>query len=722
MRSPAHDQKTVRFADYVLNLQTAELRRNGTKILLQGQPFQILTTLLESPGELVTREELIKKLWPTGTFVDFDQSLNKAMARLREALRDDAENPRFVETVPRRGYRFIVSTDHVIAPPLRVGDQTATHKKLLGTFVFLLLLAGIVGSLFYFLASKPVPFQRTEIIRLTTNGKVITAAISPDGRYVAYATTENSDFVENPFVGKESLWVRQVGTGNDVQIVAPSQVHYGGLTFSRDGNALYVTESQSKNRSLGTLYRIPVLAGIKEKLVSDIAVGWWFFGKPVTLSPDGMRVAFLRDFKTTKETKLMAANEDGSGEKQLAARKWPNSFEGTVAWSPDGKTIAAAVDDTDAQGKYVSLIEVSAQGGTQRRLTSKRWAWIVDLAWAPDGRGLIVNTNDRDSGPVQIEYVSYSNGEVRRITGDPNYYHAVSVTEDFRVIATMQFEFSLDAWVAPMAALDSAKPITSHGRAEEPTWSPDGKIVHWNYNDGNIWLIESNGSNPRQLTSNSGFNATPRISPDGRYIVFYSDRTGSGQVWRMDFDGGNPKQLTHDEIHGIGGVIGGFSADGKWVVYGNEGAVKGIWKVTIEGGEPIRLNFADSSDLAVSPDGKRIAYSFKDPSANPPERFANPARGIAIMSSSGGPPTKIFQITNLTSFRWGADDGSLIYTKNDKGVDNFWIQPVAGEVPRQMTHFTSQTIESFDVSHDGKWVVMSRGPVRQDVVLIRDLR
>src|SRR5690242_19581238 len=106
MGSPVRTQ-VIRFADCTLDVQTAELCRNGSRVVLQDQPFQLLTALLENPGQLVTREELTRRLWPDGTFVDFDQSLNRAIARLREALGDNAENPRFVETLPRRGYRFI---------------------------------------------------------------------------------------------------------------------------------------------------------------------------------------------------------------------------------------------------------------------------------------------------------------------------------------------------------------------------------------------------------------------------------------------------------------------------------------------------------------------------------------------------------------------------------------------------------------------------------------
>ena len=246
-----------------------------------------------------------------------------------------------------------------------------------------------------------MPFQKTEITRLTTNGKVTIAAISPDGRYVAYATGEVSVF------GRETLWVRQVGTGSDVQIVPPADVRYGGLTFSRDGDFLYVTQSESKDSSLGVLYKMPVLGGTKKRLIVDVAIGSRYFVNPVTLSPDGKRVAFLRDSKARNETALMVANEDGSEEKQLAVRKWPNDFGDSVAWSPNGKTIAVAVDNFEAGVTYASLVEVPVQGGAERPLTQKRWRWVADLAWVPDGRGLVANTQERSEGlaPSRVRLV-----------------------------------------------------------------------------------------------------------------------------------------------------------------------------------------------------------------------------------------------------------------------------------------------------------------------------
>jgi Tol biopolymer transport system component len=285
-------------------------------------------------------------------------------------------------------------------------------------------LAGISWVAYYWLATRVVPFQQTQIMQLTTNGKVTIAAISPDGRYVAYVTDEAG------LQGRETLWVRQVGTGSDVQIVPPAEVGYGGLIFSRDGDFLYVTQSESKDRLLGVLYKIPVLGGTKKRLIVNVAMAP-FWVNPVTLSPDEKRVAFLRHSKARNETALMVANKDGSGEKQLAVRKRPYGFGGPVAWSPNGKTIAVVAFNEAVD--YDSLVEVPVQGGAQRPLTPKRWPSVVDLAWVPDGRGLVADTQARSGGQTQIVYVSYANGDVRRITSDLNLYIGeAEVIEDLR--------------------------------------------------------------------------------------------------------------------------------------------------------------------------------------------------------------------------------------------------------------------------------------------------
>lgn len=225
--------------------------------------------------------------------------------------------------------------------------------------------------------------------------------------------------------------------------------------------------------------------------------------------------------------------------------------------------------------------------------------------------------------------------------------------------------------------------------------------------------MESDGRNARQLTVNTeGRNHGPRVSPDGRYVVFAS--LPSSHIWRIDMDGNNAKQLTNSPLDSSDSPD--VSPDGKWVVYTESGAEResGIWKVSIEGGDPVRLNDAPAKYPAVSPDGQWIAYSYQD-------KNATPKQGVAIMAFGGGSPTRRVDIPT-DSFRWAADSRSFLYTKDEDGVGNIWSQTIAGGTPQQITHFNTDLIWGFDVSRDGKRLVLGRGRLTSDVVLIRDLR
>jgi eukaryotic-like serine/threonine-protein kinase len=588
------------------------------------------------------------------------------------------------------------SAGNAISPPGRKANLW------LGVGALVVVIAGITSGLYYWLA-PPVPFQKTKITQLTTIGKADWPAISPDGRYVAYVVHESGQQQ-----GKDSLWVRQVGTGSDVQIARPADEKYSKLAFSRDGDFLYFIESDPKDTALGLLYKIPVLGGTAKKLIADVE-------SKVTFSPDGKQLAFVRNSTERDESALIVANEDGSGERQLAVRKRPKFFR-YAAWSPNGKNIAAAAMNFESGTYRGSPVEIPVQGGTERPLTQKQWAWIGNLEWTSDGRGLIVITQDPSWGPIQVSYVSYSNGEVHSITNDLNHYGTLSLTADSSVLATAPMEISSDVWVASLAEADNAKPITSGGYTTEATWSPDGKIVctKLTVRDTNVWVMDSEGSTARQLTANSdGVNHGSRVSPNGRYVVFASLPTSNiSHIWRIDIDGDNAKQLTNGPLDSSESPD--ISPDGKWVVYSKSGAEKGIWRVSIEGGDPVRLNDTPADSPAVSPDGRWIAYSYQD-------KNARSNRRVAIMAFEGVAPTRRLDIP-AELLRWSADGRSLLYTKKEGGVYNIWSQPIAGGTQRQITHFNSEMINSFDLSKDGKRLVMSRGTVKQDVVLIRDLR
>ena len=509
----------------------------------------------------------------------------------------------------------------------------------LGGGVVLVLTVAISWGVYSYLVPRPAPFQQIEITQLTKNGKVKTAAISPDGKWIVYVIGETTAFVgAQP---KESLWLRQLA-GTAVQIAEPAEINYGSPTFSRDGDFIYIVRSGGKDSLSYDLYKIPVLGGTAKKLIADIE-------SRVTLSPDGRRVAFVRRSSATNETAVVMANEDGSDEKKLALHKGIIEFE-SAAWSPNGETIAASVYNSESGHDYMNLVEIPVRGGLERPISDHRWARIWNFVWASGGRGLIVCGQARGSGPLQMEYVSYKNGGVRRITNDPNFYMGVSVALNSSTLATVQLKSSGDVWLASFAEMDRAKPITSDGESNRVAWSRDGRIIYTKSTGHGSALIttEPDGTNPKQLLEEDAAIILPRVSPDLHHIVFLSDRSGTEHFWRFDLDGSNLVQLTNSEWDWHSDAPG-FSPDGKWVFYSRSGPESGIWKVSIEGGNPVRLIAAndDAGFPAVSPDGKLLAYSYQDPSASP-------SSGVAMVSLDSGSVQKRFDIP-IGPVQWTPD-------------------------------------------------------------------
>ena len=266
---------TARFGVFAVDLSSGELYKKHFKVKLQEQPFQILATLLDHPGDIVTREELYQRLWSGNTFVDFEHSLNAAIKKLRESLEDTAENPRFIETVPRRGYRFIAPVTRAdpssasrpsveaVAPGVGVPlPSTEETRRRSHGLIPVAVLAAILTAAGFGLhrTSRPerasLPFQEMKITKLTNTGTVKSAAISPDGQYVTYAMSDAA--------GQQSIWMRHLPSGSSVQVVPAGDVLYDGLTFSRDGNFVRYTKVE-KNGSSG-YYEMPLFGGVSRRL------------------------------------------------------------------------------------------------------------------------------------------------------------------------------------------------------------------------------------------------------------------------------------------------------------------------------------------------------------------------------------------------------------------------------------------------------------------------
>lgn len=524
--------------------------------------------------------------------------------------------------------------------------------------------------------------------QLTATGNIRGAALAPDGKYVVYVAEEG---------GRTSLRVRQVSTGGDVQILPPQEARLEGVAVSRDGDYAYYTQ-------LGSLFAVPTLGGTSRKLLSEVN------SRP-SFSPDGKRMAFLRNSKDASH--LVIANADGSGERILATRKLRESaYTAAPAWSPDGRLIAvAATISSKGQGAVVTT--VSVEDRSEKQLSEQGWGGIADLAWLSDGTGLILNGSENALGASvgQLLMASYPGGQVRRITNDLNDYQGLSTTADSASIVALLTQTNASLWVAPAKNPDAARKVTSGslrfgGKIE---WSPSGKIVYGAIvgTTINVWTMDADGSNPRALTSGTEGNWGGTFARDGAHVVFISKRSGTQNIWVMDADGGNLKQLTHGQVDFAPKV----SPDGKWLFYWSRrpGRLE-IWKVPIADGEPVSLAGQMDAPPDFSPDGKLIA-------------FLKGGR-MMVAPTDGQGPIKSLDYLGDPIPRFGPDGKSFTFVKTENGVSNLWSQPLDGGKPVQLTHFTSDQIWFPQVawSHDGKQLAMVRYSTNSDIVMISGFR
>ena len=586
-------------------------------------------------------------------------------------------------------------------------SEIKRHKKglVLALGLIAIVIAGASFAL-YKLANRsrsgrPVSFAAAKITRLTTSGKVREAVISPDGKYVAHVVDD---------AGRQSLWVRQVATQSNVEIVQPSEVQFTGLAFSPDGNYVYYTVREKGSGSpLGVLYQVPSLGGAARKVLTDIA-------GPVSFSPDGKRFAYLSTPPNERERLLMIANADGSGARKLAGRRGNEQFGDSFSWSPDGKMIVSRVGNSAEH--YQTVVAVSVESGEIKSFTSQKWGLVGDMAWLADGGSLLVTAREpAPSQQSQIWQVAYPEGAARRITNDLNDYRSLSLDANSDALVTVQGERVANIWVMPANDTAHVTQITAGRRDDNhPSWTPDGAVVYSSNASGNrqLYFIDAHGGNARQITANSSNNLEPSVSPDGHYIAFISTVAGSANVWRIGIDGFNPQRLTNKFD-----LFPQWSPDSQWIVYTSQTASGvAIWKVAVNGGQPVQLNEKLATAPTVSPDGKLVACYCKD---NPSAPFK-----VAVLPIEGGQPTKTFDVELnprvLPWLRWTADGRAIVYVLTPGGVSNLWAQPLDGGQPKPLTNFTSDLIFSFDLSRDGKQIVLSRGVTTSDVVLTSNFR
>jgi Tol biopolymer transport system component/DNA-binding winged helix-turn-helix (wHTH) protein len=776
------DTRFYEFGPFRLDAAEHIVLRDGQIIPLTPKIFETLLVLVENSGHVVDKDELLQKVW-SDTFVE-ETNLTKNISILRKILSDGDAGKSFIETIPKRGYRFVAevtksdndeereqslakpsasnvikdlpaalpksrktdSGTHVIVNladwrkleghtetkpeplPAAVNDADAEQLRVEPTNAFqataetsginapwykrwpviasalgiaTLVVAGIGFGLnkFVFQKRTGISLASAQITRLTSSGTVCEAEISPDGKWLVYVEQEGDH---------HSFWLKQVAVPESAtQITAPIAGSCGGVAISPDGNYVYYTVNEL-GRSEGTLYQLPVVGGTGRKLFTGI-IG------PVTFSPDGRRIAYFHWIND--EDRLMIANADGSGLRQLVARSGNECFVNAnngPAWSPDGKTLLTSIG-TFAPELSMTVAGVSPEDGAITVFSQHKFQQILDVAWLSDGQYVLVTANDQfgSGSSSKIWQISYPSGEAKKITNDLNGYLTLSLRADSNALVSVQQETLGNLWIGSRDNLAYTQITTGTNLATSPSWTPDGKVVYSSNSGGNLdlYLLNLSEGVPRQLTANSGNNRSPIVSPDGRYVVFNSDRSGLLCLWRIDIDGSNAKQLNNQTS-----LDASFAPDGRTIVYTSLVNKYTSSTIGIDGGEPHQLSEDESFVPVFSPDGTQIACLRP---GGPDSQFV-----ISIIPAAGGSPVKSIPTPKGTAAQilWTPDGKALLFPVAQRGVSNLWMQTIEGGAPKQITNFISDAILSFDLSRDGKQMVFSRGASRRDAVLFSGIK
>ena len=713
----------LRFGVFELDPKAGELRKNGMKVRLQGQPIDILVLLLQRPGEIVTREELQKDLWPADTFVDFEQGLNNAMVRLRAALDDDAESPHFIETLPRRGYRFIAAVEGArignlpaealnesVAKQAPSRPQTLRLTMLFGGCVLLL----GAGLYLYKLRNASAPPRQRTLTRITfDDGLQIGATWSPDGRYLAYSSDRG---------GKFDIWVQQVSGGDPIQITKGPGQNWEP-DWSPDGKYIAYRSEEGD----GGIYIVPALggAGLERKIAP--------FGYNPRWSPNSLQVLFQTSI--SYPNRFYVAQLDGSAPSEVLADflTQNNLFAGSAAWYPDGKRVTVWAADSSptpsfwmvpiAGGPGVKfdiafavqrkLAEASTQGDPGEQLGD------YSFSWSPSGDAIYFERAYRGARNVwrmKVDPKTLQATGVERLTTGPGPDSRVAVSADGRRLAYTAKSQHIRSWLFPFDATTGqirgkGDAITSPGRMSlDPVLSADGtKVVYFvphgessgvGFLDvrNEVWLKSLVDGRDAPFISDDYSRWSGVWSPDSVQLAYERRKLGTKEqqlmVWSDQSHDEEPLTTVSDPHWSVFD----WSRDGKWLVVGQSTPqAEEILLLPIASAphaeSKAQMIVSDSKHLLFqahsSPNGRWIVF---EAIANSP----NPESTLYTVPISGGRWTRITDSKHWDDKpRWSPDGRTIYFLSGRGGFFNVWgihFDPEAGTPigqPFQVSKFES---------------------------------
>lgn len=706
MALPLPTQSIVRFGLFEADFSAGELRKKGRKVRLEGQPFQVLSLLLGRPGQVITREELQRALWPADTFVEFDHGVNTAIGKIRRALGDSSANPRFIETLPRRGYRFIAPVNGNESPvPARHGISTRIVAP--AALVVLALVGALVLMSVRDTRTTESPWKAIPIT--TYPGWEHQPSFSPDGTQVAFAWLGSSQ--DNP-----DIYVKVIGAETPLRLTS-HPAEDSGPVWSPDGRFIAFARLQSDGRA--GVFLIPPVGGAERKvagvripeLLGDVFFAWSRDGGSIVVvnkdSPHEPYALFLLSLQTGKLKRLTDPPKGTFGD------AYP-------ALSPDGSTLAFSrfVRSTISDLYLLPLSGDLSADGQPRRLTFEN-RWATAPSWTHDSRAIVFSFGFRHLPSLYAVPVSGSrNPQLLASLGEGAYSPAISP-------AGNRLAYSLgcgdiNVWRLELPVRDGppgppVRFLCSTRLDHLPKFSPDGKRIAFVSNRSGtpeIWVCDSDGRSCAQLTSFGDRETNwPRWSPDGRFVIFTADVEGQADIFVVDSEGGAPRRLT---AHPASDSSPCWSRDGRWIYFTSDrSGRKQIWKMPAAGGEAVCVTKNGGLAPSGDPSGRFLYYALR-------EEYDT---SLWRLPAGGGKEEEVLPSVRALNFAV-VDDGIYFISKAPSEADPAirFLSFSTGKTTK-IASIEKMVMYGFAVSPDSRAILYTQlDDLRGDLMLVEDFR
>jgi Tol biopolymer transport system component/DNA-binding winged helix-turn-helix (wHTH) protein len=692
-----HPPTVISFGPFEADLQTQELRKHGVRLRLPGQSFQILKMLLERPGELATREELHKALWPSETFVDFEHGVNAAVNRLREVLGDSADNPRLIETLPRRGYRFIAPVDSVsTAIPAEVSGSGSEmpqprRSRPLGLPILfgVCVLMAVLGFVLYLRRPVSRPPVHRALTRLTfDDGLQIGATWSPEGRFFAYSSDRG---------GKFNVWVQQVSGGDPVQITkGPS--HNWQPNWSPDGKYIAYRSEEGG----GGLYVVPALGGegLARKIVS--------FGYYPQWSPDSSQIMFRTHFARLRPAadRFYLVGLDGSPPREVLAGfiSEKRLTATSAAWHPDGKRITLLVAGPGLSSDFWT-VPVAGGVGVRSEIAPEILRQLreaspgsgifggedLKFSWAPSGKAIYFGRafrGARNLWKMTIDPDTLRATALERLTIGSGPDSQLAVSADGKTLAFTEETQRIRVWLFPFDATQGrvngpGQAVTSPGvEAWHMSLSADGKkLAFCGIRGGGrpaVWEKSLVDGREAPIIDDEYGRDNPQWSPDGMRLSYsrWKRPTDDAQilVWSSQSHSEEPLSASSASVN----IACDWSSDGERLLLTrrtDDNHRAEIWLLSVGGASAsqppaFQRIISDPSYYLYqphfSPDGRWIAF-------NAVRYSPKTESTIYVVPADGGPWTRISKGEPWDDKpRWAPDGKTVYYVSGNGGFFNVW--------------------------------------------------